>query len=131
MTVSRPARIVAIGFALGSLEHLVRLVLHGFGIELVAGYPAWRDAAFTVVDASIACIGFTRPHRLFIPLLAFLIEQVAVNGTYAWRTWRGSGEILWMIPAMIVLIGAATAVALQERRRYGDSVVAAPDGHSA
>ena len=113
----RPVRLVAIGFALGSVEHLIRLVLHVFHIEVVAGYPAWRDAAFALVDASIACLGFTRPHRLFVPVLAFLIEQIVVNGSAAWRTWRVSGEILWMIPVMIVLIGTGAVIALRERRK--------------
>jgi hypothetical protein len=110
------ARVVAIGFAIGSVEHLVGLVLLGFHVEMYANYPGWRHAAFAGADAAIAFIGFSRPHRLFFPALMFLIEQIAINGTYAWRTWRVSGRILWSIPVMIVLIGAAAVIALQERR---------------
>ena len=107
----RLTRVVAIGFAVGSLEHLVRLLLHAFGIEVIAGYPMWRDAAFTLVDAGIAFLAFTRPHRLFVPVLAFLIEQALINGTEAWGAWRDSREVVWRIPLMIVLIGAATVIA--------------------
>ena len=115
MSKPRLTRVVAIGFAMGSVEHLIGLVLHGLHIEVVAHYPAWRHAAFALVDAGIAFVGFTRPRRLFVPVLAFLIEQILINGTEAWRTWRTSGEILWLVPVMIVLIGLAAAVALRER----------------
>jgi hypothetical protein len=109
--------LVAIGFALGSLEHAIGFVLLLFGVEMYAGYPAWRHAAFTVVDALIAFLAITRPHRLLIPLLAFLIEQILINGAYAWRTWRTTGEILWVVPVMIALIAAARVIAARERTR--------------
>lgn len=112
-----PIRIVAIGFAIGSVEHLIGLVLLAFHIEMYARYPAWRHAAFALVDAGIAYLAFTRPRRLLFPVLAFLIEQLLVNGSHAWRTWRTSGEVLWGIPVMIALIGAAVVVALRERLR--------------
>jgi hypothetical protein len=111
----RPIRIVGIGFAAGSLEHLIGLVLLGFQIEMFTSYPAWRHAAFAFVDAGIAYLAFTRPRRVFIPLLAMLIEQIVVNGSSAWRTWCTSGEILWSIPLMIALMFAASIVARQER----------------
>jgi hypothetical protein len=113
----RLTRIVAIGFALGSLEHAVGFVLLLFGVEMYTNYPGWRHAAFMCVDALIAYLAVRRPERLFMPLVVFLIEQVAVNGTYAWRTWRTTGEIVWAIPVMIAVIGAATVIAAQERRR--------------
>jgi len=95
---------------------------------MYANYPAWRHGAFAVVDSGIAYLAFTRTRRVFFPVLAFLIEQVLVNGTYAWRTWRTSGEVLWTIPVMIVTIGAAAAVALQERYATGGSRSANRDG---
>jgi hypothetical protein len=108
---------VAVGFAVGSVEHLARLLLHGFGVEVVANYPAWRDAAFSLVDGVIAFIGFTDRRRLFVPVLAFLVEQIVINGSEAWRTWRASGEILWLVPVTIVVIGVAAGVSLRERLR--------------
>ena len=114
---ARPTRIVAILFALGSLEHAVGFVLLLFGVEMYTNYPAWRHAAFTCVDALIAYLGFRRPDRLFLPLLAFLIEQCAVNGTFAWRRWRTTGEILWIVPVMVLLIAAATVIAARERSK--------------
>jgi hypothetical protein len=116
---TRLMTIVAIGFALGSVEHLIGLVLLGFHIEMYAHYPAWRHAAFTAVDAGIAFLAFTRPRRLFVPLLAFLVEQILINGSHAWRTWRTSGDMLWTIPIMIALVGAATIIALRERSANG------------
>jgi hypothetical protein len=67
------------------------------------------------VDAGIAYLAFTRLRRLFFPVLVFLIEQAAINGTRAWRAWRTSGKVLWTIPVMIALIGAAVVVAVRER----------------
>lgn len=120
----RLTTIVAVGFTLGCLAHAIGLVLLLFGVEWYgAGYPAWRHAAFTCVDALVAYLAFRRPERLFVPLAAFLIEQIAVNGTFAWRTWRATGEIVWAIPAMLVLISAATVIAARERRRYRRTVV--------
>jgi hypothetical protein len=114
---SRLTAVVALGFALGSLEHLVGLVLLAFGVEMYADYPAWRHAAFSVVDALIATLAVRRPDRLFIPLAAFFVEQVAVNGAMAWRHWTAHREIVWPVLVMLALILAATVIAAREARR--------------
>ena len=109
--------VVAIGFALGSLEHLVGLVLLAFGVEMYADYPAWRHAAFSVVDALIATLAVRRPDRLFIPLAAFFVEQAAVNGTMAWRHWSAHREIVWPVVVVLPLLLGATVIAARESRR--------------
>ena len=119
---SRLLGVVAIGFAVGSLEHLVGLVLLAFGIEMYSDYPAWRHAAFSVADALIAALAMRRPDRVFIPLVAFSVEQVVVNGTMAWRHWTAHREIVWPVVVMLPLILAATVVAASEARRAGRSV---------
>lgn len=104
--------LIAVGYALGSLTHAAGLFLLLFHIEMYGeGYPAWRHAAFTVVDASIAWIAARHPDRLFLPLLAFFIEQSATHGLQAWREWTSMGQIPWMTGAMLALFLAATIAA--------------------
>jgi hypothetical protein len=110
------ARLIAIGFALGSVEHAVLLILLGFHIEVYAAYPAWRHAAFTVVDALIAYVAARHPDRLFVLLLAFLIEQIATNGVTAWREWQATHHVLWLVVVIHVLILSATIAAARIRR---------------
>jgi len=113
----RLTRVIAVCFALGCLLHAIGFALMLFGVELYgAGYPAWRHAAFVLADALIAYLAFRRPERLFVPLLAFLIEQVAVNGTFAWRAWRTTGAVAWGVPVTILLISAAMVIAAREHR---------------
>ena len=113
----RTATITGVGFALGSLEHATGLILLAFHIELFSGYPAWRHAVFTVVDASIAWVAMRRPDRLFLPLCAFLVEQVVTNGVRAWREWSTAHHVLWVVVVMHVLIFSATVAAGLNRRR--------------
>ena len=110
------APIIAAGFALGSLEHAVGLVLLAFHIEMYAAYPAWRHAAFAMVDASIAYLAIRHSDRLFIPLFAFLIEQIATNGVAAYQDWEATHHASWVVVVMHLLIACATAAAGANRR---------------
>jgi hypothetical protein len=109
--VDTPVRLIGLGFGFGALEHAVGLVGLWLGWEMYAGYPWWRHAAFTAVDASIAWVAFRRPDRLFVPLLAFLVEQIATNGVDAWQDWRLFHRIGWLDVAVQLLILAAVIVA--------------------
>jgi hypothetical protein len=104
--------LVAVGYALGSLVHATGWFLLLFHIELYgAGYPAWRHAAFTVADASIAWIAVRRPDWLFFPLLAFFLEQGATHGIQAWHQWTSKGQIPWGTGVMLLLFLSATVAA--------------------
>jgi hypothetical protein len=105
------ARLIAIGYTLGSLEHATGLVLLAFGIEMYSHYPAWRHAAFVGIDAFIAWVAVRRPDWLFFFLLAFLIEQIITNGRLALREWTDHRHVLWMVVAMHILIFLATVAA--------------------
>jgi hypothetical protein len=109
-------RLIAVGFALGSVEHAVLLILLWFHVEVYAGYPWWRHAAFTVVDGLIAYLAARRPDWLFIPLLAFLIEQILTNGAEAWREWQAIHHVLWVVVVMHVLISGAVVSTAIDRR---------------
>jgi hypothetical protein len=102
--------IIAIGFAFGAIEHAVGFVLLvGFQIGY-AGYPAWRHAGFTFIDTAIAYVAARYPDRLFIPVLAFFIEQTATNGVDAWREWRAEHGVLWVVVVEIGLVGLAAII---------------------
>jgi hypothetical protein len=106
------SRLIAVGYALGSLAHATGWLLLLFHVEMYgAGYPAWRHVAFTVADASIAWIAARYPDHLFLPLLAFFIEQSATHGLEAWREWTSTGEILWGTAAMLAVFLSATIAA--------------------
>jgi len=103
---------VSIGYALGSLVHATGWFLLLFHIEMYgSGYPAWRHAAFTVADASVAWIAVRHPDHLFFPLLAFFVEQSATHGVQAWRNWTSMGQIPWGTGAMLSLFLSATVAA--------------------
>jgi hypothetical protein len=104
--------LIAVGYALGSLTHATGWLLLLFRVEMYgAGYPAWRHAAFTVADALIAWMAARRPDHLFLPLLAFFIEQSATHGVQAWRDWTSMGKNPWMTGAMLALFLSATIAA--------------------
>jgi hypothetical protein len=89
-------RLIAAGFALGAVAHgtglIAFLALH---FELRPGYPPWRDAVFTVVDAGLAALALRAPRRLWLPVLAFLVQQVTNHGAWAWRAWTDAHRIDW------------------------------------
>jgi hypothetical protein len=83
----------------------------------ILGYPAWRHAAFAAVDASIAYLAIRHPDRLFVPLFAFLVEQIATNGVEAYRDWTAARHVPWLAVIMHVFIFCAAAAAWTNRRR--------------
>jgi hypothetical protein len=104
--------LITVGYALGSLTHAAGWFLLLFHIEIYgAGYPAWRHAAFTVVDASISWIAVRHPDHLFLPLLAFFIEQSATHGVQAWHEWTSMGQIPSGTGVMLLLFLSATVAA--------------------
>ena len=107
-------RLVAIGFALGSLEHAVGLILMGFGVHLYS-YPAWRHAAFVVADSVIAYVAARRPERALWLLTAFLIEQLATHGPEEWRHWQLTHHLPWFGIGYETLLVAAVIVAARYR----------------
>jgi hypothetical protein len=74
---------------------------------MYADYPWWRHAAFGIVDASIASLAVRRPARLFFPLLAFFVEQVATNGIDAREEWLLHHRVQWLVLVTLPLILAA------------------------
>jgi hypothetical protein len=100
-------RLIALGFGLGSLEHMVGLVGLLVGWQMYSNYPWWRHAAFAGVDASIAWLALRRPQRLLVPLLAMLGEQLATNGTEAFHTWQSAHRVEWPIIVTLPLIACA------------------------
>jgi hypothetical protein len=95
----------------------VLLVLMLTQVYVVQDYPWWRHAAFIAVDALIAYLALTRPDRLFLPLLAFLVEQILTNGVRAWLEWQATHHVLWSVVVMHVLIVAAVVSAALDKRR--------------
>jgi len=93
-------RITAAGFAIGGAVHATAGALLARGIALYGpGYPAWRHVVMAVIDGSIAWIAVRRPGWLVVVLLAFVAEQLAVNGigltpifaltAAGWVAWDG------------------------------------------
>jgi hypothetical protein len=57
------------------------LVLFFGGIELYGpGYPHWRHIVMILIDVAIAVIAAQQSAWLVVALLAFLAEQLTVNG---------------------------------------------------
>lgn len=108
-------RLVAIGFSLGAAEHLAGAVLLFFGVPLFPPpYPAWRHAVMSLADAGIVWIAVKRPALLIPALVAFLVEQLVVNGPFVWRE-AAAGRAAW---GAIVTIGfVVAALALLRRGR--------------
>jgi hypothetical protein len=109
-------RATAVGFALGCVEHATLFVFQWRGIWSLSNYPLWRHAAHAAVDGSIAYVGFRRPDRLFIPLLAFLVEQVLINGVPAIPVWRNTHDVPWVVVVEIALLSCALVAATSGKR---------------
>ena len=109
-------RLVAIGFALGSLEHAAGLVLLAFDIHIYQHYPAWRHAAFVLADALIGYLAATRPQRALIPVVAFLIEQIVTHAPEIVRHWRITRHVPWLAVLYFAMIVGAVIVAARYRR---------------
>ena len=106
--LSRRHRLIAVAFGLGSVEHVAGLAGLAFGWQMYPHYPWWRHAAFAAVDAAIAWLAVRRPHRLFLPLAAFLIEQLATNGVETWQVWSVEHQVQWNVLVILTLIAVAT-----------------------
>lgn len=107
-------RLTAVGYTLGSLAHATRFALVFAGIRLAPStYPAWRDPAFALFDATIAWVAFRRPRWLFFFLLAFLAEQVVYHGPWVWRHWRSGEGLPWdllVVDGLVFIALVAAAV---------------------
>lgn len=114
---SRVTRLVAIGFALGALEHFAGAVLLLFDVAIFPPpYAGWRHAAMAAADGAIVWIALKRS-RLLIPVLAiFLAEQLMVNGPFAWRE-AAAGRFEWGAMATLGFVAAAlVALGIQRDR---------------
>jgi hypothetical protein len=120
-------RLIAVAFGLGSLEHVVGLVGLGVGWPMYSHYPWWRHAAFATVDGAIAWLAVRQPRRLFLPLAAFLVEQLATNGVETWQTWSVNHQLQWSVLVTLPLI--AVAVVCVWPSFNSNPVCAAPNEH--
>jgi hypothetical protein len=74
-------KLTALGFVIGAVTHTVAIGLFMSGIELYGpGYPWWRHLVMAALDAAVAWIALRRTTWLVFALLAYVAEQIAVNG---------------------------------------------------
>ena len=102
---------IAIGFGLGAIVHLAALVIPAFGVAVGVVAPAWRNALFTFIDATLGWAMLRRPPILMVALPLFLAQQVSKKGVNAWRL-AGEGQIDWLSLLVLgFLLYAVVAVA--------------------
>lgn len=75
------SRLTALGFAVGASAHAIGFALLLGGITLYGPtYRAWRHVAMISIDVAMVWIALRFARWLAFALLAFLIEQLVVNG---------------------------------------------------
>jgi hypothetical protein len=113
-------RLAALGFALGATAHFVAFVALAFGREFIPGYPGWRHALFTGIDATLAWGLIRRPLILAVALPLFFAQQLSSHGVEAWRAWAADRRVDWYSLVVLGFILFATVSVVHDcwRRRF-------------